>query len=140
MARSNHHGRPLAVLLFDIDGFKLINDELGHLGGDFLLRELVARLKSKVCREDLFARYGGEEFALVLAETTFEQAIQAAERIRQLVEAVPFVYEGLPCRVTISLGVSATTGQELNTAADLLRQADEKLYQAKRTGRNRVVA
>jgi two-component system cell cycle response regulator len=140
LARSARHQRPLAIILFDIDWFKKINDEMGHLGGDFTLRELAACVKKTVRREDLFARYGGEEFALVLVETSQEGAVEVAERIRESVEKHPFRFEEKPFALTISLGVAFTQGDASLTAASLLRLADEKLYQAKRTGRNRVVS
>jgi two-component system cell cycle response regulator len=140
LSRSARHQRPLALILFDIDRFKTINDELGHLGGDFTLRELAACVKQTVRREDLFARYGGEEFALVLVETTHEGAADVAERIRQSVEQHPFRFEEKPFALTISLGVAFTPGDAALTATGLLRLADEKLYQAKRAGRNRVVS
>lgn len=140
LARSARHQRPLALILFDIDWFKAINDELGHLGGDFTLRELANCVKSTVRREDLFARYGGEEFALVLVESTLENAVDVADRIRQSVEQHAFQFEGKPFSLTISLGVAFTPGDATLTAAGLLRLADDKLYQAKRAGRNRVVS
>jgi diguanylate cyclase (GGDEF)-like protein len=140
LARSARHQRPLALILFDIDWFKTINDELGHLGGDFTLRELSACVRKTVRREDLFARYGGEEFALVLVETDKEGAVNVAERIRESVEQHPFRFEDKPFALTVSLGVASTTGDAALTAAGLLRQADDKLYQAKRAGRNRVVS
>jgi diguanylate cyclase (GGDEF)-like protein len=140
LARSARHQRPLALILFDIDWFKTINDELGHLGGDFTLRELAACVKKTVRREDLFARYGGEEFALVLVETSQEGAIDVAERIRKSVAKHPFRFEDKPFSLTISLGVAVTPGDASLTAPGLLRQADDKLYQAKRAGRNRVVS
>src|SRR5436853_341307 len=108
LARSARHQRPLALILCDIDWFKTINDELGHLGGDFTLRELAACVKTTVRREDLFARYGGEEFALVLVETSQEGAAEVAERIRQSVEKHPFRFEEKPFSLTISLGVAFT--------------------------------
>jgi diguanylate cyclase (GGDEF)-like protein len=138
LARSARYGRPLAVVLFDIDEFKKINDELGHLGGDFTLRELAACVKGGVRKEELFARYGGEEFAVVLPETTQEGAFTVAERIRRLVAERAFRFEGKSYRVTVSLGVATTTGDEALTPLELVRRADEKLYQAKREGRNRV--
>lgn len=140
LARSARYGRPLALVLFDIDRFKAINDDLGHLGGDFTLRELAACVKSGIRKEELFARYGGEEFTLVLPESTQEVALKAAERIRALVENHAFTYENKNYHVTISVGVATTTGDESLTPHELLRQADDKLYQAKREGRNRVVA
>lgn len=139
LARSNRYGRPLALVMLDIDRFKAINDELGHLGGDFTLRELAARIKGSVRKEELFARYGGEEFAVVLPETTTEGAVTFAERIRKVVESQPFHYEDKTFQVTISVGVTCTIGEDTLTPRDLIRMADEKLYQAKSEGRNRVV-
>jgi two-component system cell cycle response regulator len=124
----------------DIDRFKLINDDLGHLAGDFTLRELVAQVKEAIRKEELFARYGGEEFVVVLPETNREGAMQMAERLRHLVEVHDFHYEDRHYKITISLGLVATEGDESLTPNDLIKQADEKLYQAKRDGRNRVVA
>jgi diguanylate cyclase (GGDEF)-like protein len=140
LARSARHGRPLALVLFDIDHFKAVNDRLGHLGGDFILRELAARIRGGIRKEELFARYGGEEFAVALPETTREGAVLVAERLRTLVEAQPFRYEEQAFEVTISLGVATTSGEETLTPNELFRRADERLYQAKRGGRNRVAA
>jgi diguanylate cyclase (GGDEF)-like protein len=140
LARSARHARPLALVMFDLDRFKAINEELGHLGGDFTLRELATAVKSQVRREELFARYGGEEFALVLPETTVEGAAVAAERLRRLVEAHTFQYEGRTYPVTVSVGVASTGGGETLTPTELIRRADEKLFQAKHEGRNRVAA
>jgi diguanylate cyclase (GGDEF)-like protein len=140
LSRSARYNRPLALIMCDLDRFKAVNDELGHLGGDFTLRELAGCVKGSVRKEELFARYGGEEFAIVLPETTPENGTLVAERIRQLVERHPFQYEGKTFPVTISIGVSATSGDAALTPHDLIRQADEKLFLAKNTGRNRVVS
>jgi diguanylate cyclase (GGDEF)-like protein len=140
LARSARYGRPLALVMFDIDRFKTINDNLGHLGGDFTLRELSACVKAGIRKEELFARYGGEEFVVVLPETTLERGMIVADRIRSLVEQHPFQYEGKTYSVTVSVGVATTTGDESLTPHELIRQADDKLYHAKREGRNRVVA
>ena len=139
LARSARHKRPLALVLFDLDRFKAINDRLGHLGGDYTLRELVNCLRVTVRKEELFSRYGGEEFAVVLPETTAERAAEVAERIRQMVEAYPFSYDDQRFQVTISLGVVATHGDETLTPTDLIRQADHNLYLAKSAGRNRLI-
>jgi diguanylate cyclase (GGDEF)-like protein len=138
LARSERYRRPLSLLMLDIDHFKVINEDLGHLGGDFTLRELAARIKSNVRKEELFARYGGEEFAVVLPETTVEGAAKLGERLRKVVEQQPFRFDDRTFGVTISLGVATTCGEAL-TPPDLIRRADEKLYQAKHQGRNRVV-
>ncbi len=140
LARSARHHRPLSLVMMDIDRFKLINDELGHLAGDFTLRELVALVKEAIRKEELFARYGGEEFIVVLPETNREGAQQMAERLRHLVESHDFNYEDRHYKITISLGLIATEGEESLTPNDLIKLADEKLYQAKHEGRNRVVA
>src|SRR5882762_5610827 len=81
LARSGRYARPLTLLMIDIDRFKSVNDELGHLGGDFTLREIAACVKSVVRKEELFARYGGEEFAIVLPESTHEVGLRVAERV-----------------------------------------------------------
>jgi diguanylate cyclase (GGDEF)-like protein len=138
--RSIRHGRPLSVVLFDIDRFKTVNDELGHLGGDFALRELASIIRKTVRREDLFARYGGEEFALVFVETNLKQATEACERVRQIVEKHPFKFEDKQFCLTISMGVAEVPSGVRVTPNDLLRSADENLFKAKRAGRNRIVS
>jgi diguanylate cyclase (GGDEF)-like protein len=140
LARSARYRRPLSLILFDIDHFKAVNDDKGHLCGDFTLRELAACVKGAVRKEELFARYGGEEFVLVLPETTLDAALSAAERIRTRVSGHTFQYEGKTYRLTVSLGVAATSGDPVLGPAELIAMADEKLYQAKREGRNRAVA
>jgi diguanylate cyclase (GGDEF)-like protein len=140
VARSQRHNRPLSLLIFDIDRFKSINDSFGHLCGDFVLRELAGIVKSSVRREDLFARYGGEEFVIVLVETPHEEATVVAERLRESIAAHPFRFEATPVRLTISIGVTSTCGDPPVTPAELIKTADERLYHAKRTGRNKVVS
>jgi diguanylate cyclase (GGDEF)-like protein len=140
LSRSGRYARPLSLVMFDIDRFRAVNEDLGHLGGDFTLRELAARIKGNVRKEELLARYGGEEFAVVLPETTREGAVNLSERLRTVVASQPFTYEDRSYHVTISLGVATTTGDETMTPSALLRLADEKLYQAKHEGRNRVVS
>jgi diguanylate cyclase (GGDEF)-like protein len=140
VARSQRHNRPLSLLMFDIDRFKTINDSFGHLCGDFVLRELAGCVRSSVRREDLFARYGGEEFTLVLVETPHEEAVAVAERLRESIAEHPFRFEATPVRLTVSVGVASTSGDPPITPTDLLRTADERLFQAKRTGRNKVVS
>jgi diguanylate cyclase (GGDEF)-like protein len=140
LARSGRYARPLSLVMIDIDRFRAINEDLGHLGGDFTLRELAARIKGNVRKEELFARYGGEEFAIVLPETTREGAVTLSERLRQVVASQAFRYEDHAYQVTISLGVATTSGDESMTPSTLIRMADEKLYLAKHEGRNRVVS
>jgi diguanylate cyclase (GGDEF)-like protein len=140
LARSARYERPLALIMFDIDLFKAVNDDHGHLAGDFILRELAMVVKTTVRKEETFARYGGEEFAIVLPETSAEEARRMAERIRALVEKHAFSFEGHLLPITVSLGVATTTGDSTLASLEFIRLADEKLYEAKRQGRNRVVA
>lgn len=140
LARAVRYNRPLSLVLFDIDHFKQINDTLGHLAGDLTLRELADRLRKEVGEDDLLARYGGEEFAVVLIETGPEQAIELAERLRRAVEEHEFRFEGRTYPVRISLGVATLRSSTTLTSKQFIQQADECLYEAKRQGRNRVVA
>jgi diguanylate cyclase (GGDEF)-like protein len=136
LARTTRHRRPLALVMFDIDHFKAINDRLGHLGGDYTLRELAMCVQPLIRKEEVLARYGGEEFALVLPETGCEAAAHRAETIRQAVARHPFNYAGAPFALTISLGVAIADGETPTTFVELIRRADEKLYEAKHAGRN----
>ncbi|MBS2025367.1 MAG: GGDEF domain-containing protein, partial [Deltaproteobacteria bacterium] len=138
MARCSRHGRPLSLLLFDIDHFKKINDSLGHLAGDYVLRELAAALKSRIRREECFARYGGEEFAVVLPETGHDNSVYLAEKMRKLIEGHKFEFEGKAIKVTISGGVIDMMSEHDHPLA-FLKAADGRLYEAKRQGRNRIV-
>jgi diguanylate cyclase (GGDEF)-like protein len=133
------HGGPVGLVVFDLDHFKRVNDGHGHLAGDAVLVGLTRRFRPRIRREDIFARIGGEEFAVVLADTGQEGAMAFAESLRALCERDPFVHEGTPIKVTISLGVASLEGRERADANELIRAADEKLYQAKNGGRNRVV-
>jgi two-component system cell cycle response regulator len=140
LARSERHQRPLAMVMFDIDHFKALNDRLGHLAGDATLRELASCIKATVRKVDLFARYGGEEFVLVLPETTRDGAVVCAEQVRQRVETHPFQFDADSYQITISLGVAATLGDATLTPATFLAEADANLYRAKHAGRNQVAA
>lgn len=138
--RSVRYQRPLALLLFDVDAFKAINDSFGHLAGDFSLRELVSCVQEVLRLEAVFARYGGEEFAIVLPETTLEDGVRVAERIRGRVEKRVFLYADRGYSLTVSVGVATTTGTEVITGQELIRLSDKALFSAKQQGRNRVVA
>lgn len=138
VVRSQRHARPLSLLALDIDRFKSLNDSLGHLCGDFVLRELAEVIRHSVRQEDLFARCGGEEFTIVLVETTREGAVLVAERVRNAVAKHQFQFESAPINLTVSVGVASTVGDPEVTPTVLRKLADEKLYEAKRTGRNKV--
>jgi two-component system cell cycle response regulator len=137
--RARRHQRDLSFLMFDIDHFKKINDYHGHLAGDYVLKELARIVQGRIRRDEVFARYGGEEFAIVLPETTLEGAHALAEGLREKVESSRFVFQNESIKVTVSIGV-ATLADADRTSVDLIKRADEKLYEAKRGGRNRVVA
>jgi diguanylate cyclase (GGDEF)-like protein len=135
--RGRRHERELCILMFDIDHFKRINDVHGHLAGDYVLKEVARVVQARIRRDEVFARYGGEEFAIILPETPISGATALAETLRQKVADHSFVFQADSIKVTISLG-AALMEEGDRTAADLIKRADEKLYQAKRTGRNRV--
>ncbi len=137
LLRARRCSRPLAVLLLDIDRFKAINDQHGHLTGDDVLQELCRRLGRLLRGDELVARYGGEEFAVVLSDCSLDQARQVAERIRQEACAAPFETEAAKLSVTLSIGLAVSLGEQ--TVSEVLAAADENLYAAKRSGRNRVV-
>lgn len=134
--RARRHGRPLSVLMFDIDHFKGINDNFGHLAGDYVLKELATLVKSRLRPDDIVGRYGGEEFCALLPETSLAGAASIAEDLRKRVEERRFIFEGESMPVTVSLGC-AELGGEMDLLV-LIKSADEKLYDAKRGGRNRV--
>ena len=127
-----------SVLMIDIDHFKKINDGYGHLAGDAVLGQLAHILRESLRSMDRAGRYGGEEFLVVLGKTDRPQALQTAERIRQAVEGMVFVWEETPLHLTISLGV-ATIGAADQIGVDLIGRADKALYAAKAAGRNRAV-
>ena len=129
----------LALLMVDLDHFKQFNDRHGHPAGDRCLQQVAATLRGAVRDGDLVARMGGEEFAVLLPHCSQAQAEWAAERLRQAVERLALPHDGLPGQplVTISLGAALARPAAGSTSAGLLQRADEALYQAKRSGRNR---
>jgi diguanylate cyclase (GGDEF)-like protein len=138
LARCQRYVRPLSVLMIDIDHFKAVNDAYGHAAGDLVLKNVVAICRAEKRDPDLLARVGGEEFAMMLPETTEAAAAQFAERLRREVAgSMPTVY-GEKLGVTISVGVAGATIRTAGVEA-LLRCADRALYEAKRSGRDRVV-
>ncbi len=136
--RSKRYDRALALIAFDIDHFKRCNDTYGHLAGDNLLRLLASAVKGRLRREDIFARTGGEEFGILLPEIDVAGARVTAEKVRKIVEATPVKYEDDVIQATISLGVTQMMPEDMSPEA-LYKRADERLYEAKQSGRNRVV-
>lgn len=139
LASAHRHKRPLALVMFDIDHFKEINDSRGHLAGDTVLKQLARRIQPRIRREDLFARYGGEEFAAILTVTELAGAIHFADAVRRIIARDPFELDGEMVSITISAGVGIVECEPDLTMSDLIRRADNNLYAAKRAGRNRVV-
>jgi two-component system cell cycle response regulator len=140
-SRSMARGRPLSVLIADIDRFKQINDTYGHDAGDDILREFANRVRSTVRGADLACRFGGEEFVVVMPDTTPDVAATVAERLRAVIETAPFLVKssGQELNVTASFGISSRT-PSIVTPGHLMKRADLALYEAKNAGRNRVVA
>ncbi len=139
VARAHLYRRALSLVMFDIDHFKKVNDGYGHLAGDYVLKHLAQTVRAKIRREDCFARYGGEEFAIVLPEIDEANCLPFAEKIRQIVERTEFKFENVRIPVTISMGIATVDG-DVTDAQTLIKRADERLYEAKASGRNRVCA
>jgi two-component system cell cycle response regulator len=141
LVQAHKSGKPLAFLIMDIDFFKLVNDTHGHDIGDEVLREFSRRIAANVRGIDLACRYGGEEFVVVMPDTDVAYAYAVAERLRKSIETTPIEISRAPGKIgiTISIGI-AESENDNDSAEDLLYRADQALYRAKKTGRNRVVA
>jgi diguanylate cyclase (GGDEF)-like protein len=137
LAHYRASGTTLALMILDVDLFKSINDRFGHLGGDAVIRDAVTVCQSVKRDADILARIGGEEFVLLMPATHGGDAVTIAEDLRRRFEAAPFVIDGESLRVTVSIGV-AESDPAMTGLSDLMRRADQALYEAKRGGRNRV--
>jgi diguanylate cyclase (GGDEF)-like protein/PAS domain S-box-containing protein len=135
--RARRNRQPLALLMMDVDQFKKVNDTYGHEAGDMVLQQIAAALKSSLRETDVLGRIGGEEFAILLPNTSLEEAGLLAERVRQSIANKPFEIPGALLAVTISIGVTVITDSIL-VIDDMLRKADAAMYQAKHRGRNQV--
>jgi two-component system cell cycle response regulator len=136
LSRATRHGRPLSLVMCDIDHFKNVNDEFGHLAGDHVLKEVAQLAKSRLRPDDVIARYGGEELAVILPETDVKGGVRIANELRKMIATETFVFEEEDIDVTISCGVAQL--DPTWRSYDFVRAADEQLYEAKRAGRNRV--
>ena len=136
--RSKRHMSEFSLAILDIDFFKKVNDTYGHQYGDYVLKTVAEIMKKSFRKTDLLYRYGGEELVMIMPETNIEGAIIPVQRLRRSVEEYDFNYNGVKSKVTVSIGLTMNY-QEFNTAADMLKSADEALYRAKESGRNRVV-
>ena len=139
ISRCQRYRRPMSLAIFDIDHFKKINDDCGHLAGDAVLRQLAALVMANVRREDILARVGGEEFALIVPELSLDAARIVAEKLRSLIERTPCRFEDRYIPITASFGVAELALTPPMQGTELYQIADERLYAAKRSGRNRVV-
>jgi diguanylate cyclase (GGDEF)-like protein len=139
MRFSLRHRSPLALLLFDLDHFKAVNDTHGHLAGDRVLAEFAAYIHESIRNEDVFARYGGEEFAILSRMIGASDAMRFAERLRRGAEGLKIEHNGVIIPITTSIGVACLPDLSVDTANEVLMAADRALYQAKALGRNRVV-
>jgi diguanylate cyclase (GGDEF)-like protein len=139
LAFASRHEVPLSLIIFDIDFFKKVNDTYGHHGGDAVLRAVSAAMLTAVRAEDVFARIGGEEFVVIAPGLDGAAAVRFAERLRAVVEALTIPFEDLTIRVTSSFGVSSLVEVPEREGGAFLALADKRLYEAKTSGRNRVV-
>ena len=137
LARAQRHQRPLTLAIIDLDHFKRINDDLGHLAGDQVLRQFGAILRDHVRADDVAARIGGEEFAVLLPETGIDHALDYANHLRESVAVANFDAGGRQLKVTISIGL-ALIAEGCDSVSTLMRSADRGLYRAKSEGRNLV--
>jgi len=135
--RQQRYSRPLSLIMIDIDFFKKVNDTYGHQCGDLILKSVAAKAASVVRKTDFIARYGGEEFCCLLPETSAEAAETVAESLRTHIEKMENIFESKLIKVTISLGISGFLADD--TPDTLMKRADDALYQAKHSGRNRFV-
>lgn len=140
LSRAARYKRPIALIMFDIDHFKNINDTKGHLAGDEVLRQLAETVQDNIRTEDLFARIGGEEFAILMPESRAEGAFILADRLREMIAQTAMKFEEVDNHVTCSFGIACLNEvQRGTTPQDLLEPADKRLYEAKARGRNCVV-
>jgi two-component system cell cycle response regulator len=145
LAVDHRYHVPFSLIMFDVDYFKQINDKYGHHTGDEVLRHTASVIQGRLRDTDIFARYGGEEFVIHLPHTMKSDALRLAEELRELVESQVISTDRGDVRVTISMGVISMEGRMYEGSPkqwlfDLLREADNALYKAKRSGRNRIVS
>jgi diguanylate cyclase len=136
-ARADRRGTPLCVAVLDLDDFKKLNDTLGHIAGDNALKHLVKVVKETLRSMDVIARFGGEEFLILLPETTIEAATATMTRLQRELTRHFFMHENEKVLITFSAGVALRRPREIQV--DLVKRADEAMYKAKKSGKNRVV-
>ena len=137
LQRFMRYGSPFSIVILDVDHFKSVNDQYGHAVGDLCLKEIIIRVQPMLRESDFLARFGGEEFVVLLPETEHKGAVDAAEKLRQSIEKTEFLHPGDKVAITISLGVTQVTADDLSPES-LFTRVDQALYRAKNEGRNRV--
>ncbi|MCI5071845.1 GGDEF domain-containing protein [bacterium] len=135
--RSQRYSRDLSLIMLDLDHFSIINNQHGHVTGDSVLKIIAKNILANVRKEDIFGRYGGEEFALLLPEINSTGALTIAEKIRRMIESIPFKIKDNNINITLSAGI-ASVDPDMKTSKDLIEKADKALYDAKHHGRNNV--
>jgi diguanylate cyclase (GGDEF)-like protein len=138
-SRSERYNLPIGCLMLDIDFFKKINDSYGHKTGDLVLKEFAQQLRRHTRKSDVLARYGGEEFVIMLPQTPVQGAIAEAERLRNAIKKHKFKSLKNQSGITVSIGVSVYPNARIKTHDDLISAADDALYEAKKSGRDRSV-
>ena len=136
MQEAQREPKPLTAMLLDLDHFKRLNDTHGHLAGDLVLAGFARDLESCLRQSDIVCRWGGEEFIVLLKDTDAHAALKIAEKVRHLIEQQRYSYQGNALRITVSIGL--TTLQPDDTLHNLLSRADQAMYRAKLSGRNRT--
>jgi diguanylate cyclase (GGDEF)-like protein len=137
-ARVGRYEAGVSVIMLDIDHFKLINDAHGHQAGDAVLREVARLMREALRTVDAVGRYGGEEFLAILPHTSYQDAVQTAERVRAAIASHAFKFGEHELRITVSAGVATYPSDATDTPVALIREADKALYRAKEAGRNQV--
>ena len=140
MDRTRRNSTPFALIMIDMDGFKQINDTMGHEAGNCVIREAAALLVRHTRQSDLVCRYGGDEFSIILPGASLFRAVRTAERLRRMFENMSIDACGPPVRITISAGVDIFTKDHHDSPEDFIARADRFLFEAKKQGKNRVSA
>jgi len=133
-------GKPLSLMLFDLDNFKAINDVYGHVNGDIVLKSLAGELVQCLRKEDVFARFGGEEFVAFFRNTPLEAARRIAEKLLELVRNMDFTLPTVQFKTSVTIGLATLDGENFSSPEELLRRADENLYKGKSAGKDCVVS
>jgi diguanylate cyclase (GGDEF)-like protein len=137
LTKSKRHHSPLCCIIFDIDHFKKVNDNYGHLAGDYILKSVSKIIHREIRNEDIFGRYGGDEFVIVLPAINLNNAEIVAEKIRKSIHNETFVFDTINIKVTLSIGISSVD-DSIDTIEAAIENSDSALYLAKGNGRNRV--